>query len=217
MSEPRSAVVVAISAGLSAIPTIGGPLQTAYDAIIERRRYRIEATTREIAQAAGEERMVARVLEHPQLEALLGEALEAAAQSGFDAKRRLLGRTVANALSDDAVIDPSVIMVRALAQLEPVHVRALVRLERAVGPADEAFRDRTAVDEFNKLQPIPVLATLQSVGAIIPATSWTGRGLGADTISDFGRQLLVELRAVADEEMERLGTDGPLPQRIPKQ
>jgi hypothetical protein len=36
--------------------------------------------------------MVSRVLDDPRLEALLGEALEAAARTGFEAKRRLLGR-----------------------------------------------------------------------------------------------------------------------------
>lgn len=204
MTEPRPVAVVVVSAALSALPTIGGPLQTVYDAIDERRRYRVESTAREIAEAAGEERMVARVLEDPGLEALLGEALEAASRTGFEAKRRLLARTVGNALLDDAAVDPAVLMVHALAQLEPVHVRALAWLERAVGPAGEVFTDRTAVDEFNKSQPIPVLAMLETVGAVIPATSWTGRGLGAETISDFGRQLLRELRAVADEEMERL-------------
>lgn len=204
MSEPRPVAVVVVSAALSAIPTVGGPLQTVYDAIDERRRYRIESTARDIAEVAGEERMVRRVLEDPQLEAVLGEALEAAARTGFEAKRRLLGRTVGNALLDGAAVDPAVLMVHALAQLEPVHVRALVRLESVVGPPDEVFTDRTALDEFNKSQPVPVLATLETSGVAIPATSWTGRGLGAENISDFGRQILRELRAVAEEEMERL-------------
>lgn len=148
--------------------------------------------------------MTGRLLEDPRLETILGEALEVAARSGFEAKRRLLGRAVSNALLDDAEVDPTALMVHALAQLEPVHIRALVLLARAVGPEDEVFTNRTALDEFNHSQPVPVLATLETVGAIIPATSWTGRGLGAEAISDFGRQILRDLIAVADEEMERL-------------
>lgn len=205
MSEPRPVVVVVISAALSAIPGFGGPLQTVYDAIDERRRHRIESTAAEIAAQAGEERMVDRVLGDPRIEALLGEALEAAARTGFEAKRKLLGRSVANAVLDDAEVDPAVLMVHALAQLEPVHIRALLRLESAVGPADESgLVDRTALDEFNKSQPTPVLATLETYGVAIPATSWTGRGSGAEDISDFGRRVLWELRAVGEEEMERL-------------
>ena len=86
MTEPRPVIAVVISAGLSMVPTVGGALQTVYDAVEERRRDRIESTAREIAETAGEERMVTRVLEHPRLEALLGEALEAAARTGFEAK-----------------------------------------------------------------------------------------------------------------------------------
>lgn len=203
MSKPPPAAVVVVSAALSAIPGVGGPLQTVYDAIDERRRYRVESTAREMAELAGEERMVSRVLEDPRLEALCGDALEAAARTGFEAKRRLLGRTVGNALLDDAAVDPAVLMVHALAQLEPVHVRALLWLESAVGPDDEEFIDRSAVDEFNKTQPVPVLATLENTGVIIRGT-FVGGGFGAHTISDFGRQVLRELRGVADEEMERL-------------
>jgi hypothetical protein len=77
-------------------------------------------------------------------------------------------------------------------------------LAAAVPEGDEEFVDRTAVDEFNKSQPTPVLATLEVVGAVIPASSWTGRGLGAETISDFGRKILRELKAAAEEDMERL-------------
>jgi len=175
-----------------------------FDSLIERRRYRVESTAREIAEAVGEDRMTTRVLEDPRLETLVGEALEAVARSGFEAKRRLLGRAVGQALLDDAVVAHATLMVHAVAQMEPVHVRALALLERAVGPAGQAFTDRTAVDEFNRSQPVPVLATLETIGAVIPASSWTGRGLGAETISDFGRQILDELRAVAEEEMERL-------------
>lgn len=146
MNQPRHVGVVIVSGALSAIPTVGGPLQTMFDAFIERRRYRVELTAREIAEAVGEDRMTNRVLEDPRLETLLGEALEAAARSGFEAKRRLLGRTVSQALLDDAGVDPATLMVHALAQLEPVHVRALTLLERAIGPAGEVFTDRTALD-----------------------------------------------------------------------
>jgi hypothetical protein len=204
MNNPRPVGVVIVSGALSAIPTVGGPLQTMFDAFIERRRHRVELTAREIAEAVGEDRMTSRVLEDPRLETMLGEALEAAARSGFEAKRRLLARAVGQAILDDAVVDPATLMVHALAQLETVHVRALTLLERAVGPSGEVFTDRTAVDEFNHSQPAPVLATLETTGTIIPATSWTGRGLGAESISEFGRHVLSELRAVAEEEMERL-------------
>jgi hypothetical protein len=205
MDEPRSVGIVVVSAALSAIPTIGRPLQTTFDAIAERRRYRVELTAREIAGAAGEDRMVNRVLDDAQFEALLAEALEAAAKTGFEAKRRVLGRAVAEALlsDDEAALDSGVLVVAALAQLEPVHVRALIRLENATAvsgdPDDE--RRRSAIEEFNRSQPMPVLAALDKTGVMIPGTFL---GASAHAISNFGTLILRELRAVADEDMERL-------------
>ena len=70
------------------------------DELYAGRRSRIESTAREIAEAVGQERMVSRLLEDPRVEALTGEALEAAARTGFEAKRRLLGRAVTIAHSD---------------------------------------------------------------------------------------------------------------------
>lgn len=196
-----------VSGALSAIPTIGGPLQTAFDALVERRRYRVETTAREIVDTVGEERTVSRLLDDPQLEALLAEALEVAARTGFEAKRRLLGRAVADALlgDDDAALDSGVLIVAALAQLEPVHVRALIRLEKAMAVSDESDdeRRRSAIREFNKTQPVPVLAALEKSGVMIPST-FIGGGVGAFAISDFGTQILRQLRAVAEEDMERL-------------
>lgn len=53
MTEPRPVFAVVISAGLSAIPMVGGPLQTVFDAIEERTRHRAETTTREICESVG--------------------------------------------------------------------------------------------------------------------------------------------------------------------
>lgn len=203
MSEPRPPAVVVISAGLSLVPYAGSVLQTVFDAVDERRRYRIESTAREIAEEVGQERMLARLVEDPRLEPLIGNALDAAARTGFEAKRRLLGRAVANALlGDDAAVDTGVLKVAAMTQLEPVHVRALIALERAVKRCED--KDRTPVDEFNKAQPVPVHAALQNTGVVMPATGYLGSGIGAYDLSPFGRELLAELRAVADEDFERL-------------
>lgn len=203
MTEPRPVAVVVISAGLSLVPYVGGALQTVYNAVDERRRYRIESTAREIAAAVDEEQMLARLVGDPRLEPLIANALDAAARTGFEAKRRVLGRAVVNALvGGEAAVDLGVLRVAALSQLEPVHVRALVALERAVERCEG--NDRTPVEEFNKAQPVPVHAVLQNTGVVIPATGYIGYGIGAYDLSLFGRELLAELRAVTDEDFERL-------------
>lgn len=128
--------------------------------------------------------------------------MEATARTGFEAKRRLLGRAVANAFVNDDSVDPAVLLVRALSLLEPVHVRALIRLETAIATAEPDGLNE-AIRRFNVSQPTPVLATLENSGVIIRGT-FAGGGFGASDISNFGRYVLTELRAVADEEMERL-------------
>ncbi|KKC05825.1 hypothetical protein WU83_06355 [Mycobacterium nebraskense] len=204
MSTPRPIPVVIVSAALSAIPQVGGPLQTVYDAIDERRRYRIESTAREIADLAGHDRLVERVLEDSRVEALLGEALEAAARTGFEAKRRLLGRAVADALlsEDEAAVDYAALIVTALTQLEPLHVRALIRLERHTDLKYEqaAEWDQLAV---HRTLAEPVAAALIYTGVATPGMA-AGPPMYVREITEFGRALLGQLRGVADEEMERL-------------
>lgn len=148
--------------------------------------------------------MLSRMLSDPRLEPLLGDALEAAARTGFEAKRRLLGRAVADALlgEDDATVDSAVLMVAALAQLEPVHVRALIRLEahtdrRAQGPSGS---DQLAI---HRTLSEPVAATLIYTGVGTPGMS-AGPPMYVREITNFGRMILNHLRSVADEEMERL-------------
>lgn len=148
--------------------------------------------------------MVSRVLGDSRVEALVGEALEVAARTGFDAKRRLLGRAVADALLgvDEAAVDFAALIVMALAQLEPIHVRALIRLEahtdrRKQNPedSDSLAIQRTLTD--------PVAAALIHSGVGTPGMS-AGPPMYVREITDFGRLLLDHLRSVADEEMERL-------------
>lgn len=204
VSEPRPLPVVIVSAALSAIPWVGGPIQTAYDWLNEQRRHRVEVTTREIAEAAGADLMASRVLEDPSFEALLGQALEAAARTGFEAKRRLLGRAVTEALlaDDDAAIDSAVQIVAAITQLEAVHVRALIRLERHTDQREEApgIHSSLAVD---RTLTEPVIATLIYSGVGTPGMI-AGPPMHVREITEFGRLVLKQLRAVADEEMERL-------------
>lgn len=203
VDKPKPLPVVFVSGILSGIPDYGGPLQTTFEYLWSQWQYWVASTATEIAESVGEERLLARMSEDPRLQVLFAEALEAAGRTGFAAKRQLLGKVVAYAfLNGDEAVDPQVLMIQALAELEPVHIRAMLRLRRATDP-----RDETAIGEFNRTQPRPVLAVLERTGVIIPATSWVGTGLGAHDLSDFGRLVLDQLRSVAEEEMERLVED----------
>jgi hypothetical protein len=125
MTEPRSVLAVVINGGLSAIPVVGGPVQTVFDAIEERIRYRAEITAREICEnAGGAETVLSRVDENPELEPLLTQAIEAATRTSMEAKRPLLARAAAAAFEDDGKVVPASLIVSALSELEPVHIRA---------------------------------------------------------------------------------------------
>jgi hypothetical protein len=205
MSEPeRPLGIVFVSAALSAIPTFGGPIQTLFDELYAGRRSRMESTAREIAESVGQDRMVSRLLEDPRLEVLIGEALEAAARTGFEAKRLLLGRAVADALlgDDEAAVDSAAQIVTALTQLEPIHVRALIRLEKHTDHRKQNPDDRDSLAVHRTLTE-PVAAALIYCGVGTPGIA-AGPPMYVREITDFGRLLLHHLRAVADEEMERL-------------
>ena len=105
MDEPTPVLAVIVSAGLSAIPTVGGPIQTVFDAVIERRQHRAYAFTQDISDCVGgPEKLLARIGADPRLEPLLVQAVEAATRTVFEAKQKGLARAVVQACEDTAAV-----------------------------------------------------------------------------------------------------------------
>lgn len=226
MTEPRPVFAVVISAGLSAIPMVGGPLQTVFDAIEERTRHRAETTTREICESVGgADTVLSRIDKNPELEPLLSQAIEAATRTSMEAKRRLLAQAAAAALEDDQKVEPASLIVATLSQLEPVHIHALVRLAKAAksSPDQDEIQRREVMRAASKVEPVPVLAALIQTGvAIATTTVWHGNGTGTPAeesghilihdVSDFGHRLLAYLRAAdAGAELLILPSGGSAP------
>lgn len=226
MTEPRPVFAVVISAGLSAIPMVGGPLQTVFDAIEERTRHRAETTTREICESVGgADTVLSRIDKNPELEPLLSQAIEAATRTSMEAKRRLLAQAAAAALEDDQKVEPASLIVATLSQLEPVHIHALVRLAKAAksSPDQDEIQRREVMRAASKVEPVPVLAALIQTGvAIATTTVWHGNGTGTPAeesghilihdVSDFGHRLLAYLRAAdAGAELLSLPSGGSAP------
>lgn len=226
MTEPRPVFAVVISAGLSAIPMVGGPLQTVFDAIEERTRHRAETTTREICESVGgADTVLSRIDKNPELEPLLSQAIEAATRTSMEAKRRLLAQAAAAALEDDQKVEPASLIVATLSQLEPVHIHALVRLAKAAksSPDQDEIQRREVMRAASKVEPVPVLAALIQTGvAIATTTVWHGNGTGTPAeesghilihdVSDFGHRLLAYLRAAdAGAELLTLPSGGSAP------
>lgn len=209
MTEPRPVFAVVISAGLSAIPMVGGPLQTVFDAIEERTRHRAETTTREICESVGgADTVLSRIDKNPELEPLLSQAIEAATRTSMEAKRRLLAQAAAAALEDDQKVEPASLIVATLSQLEPVHIHALVRLAKAAksSPDQDEIQRREVMRAASKVEPVPVLAALIQTGVAIATTNLI------HDVSDFGHRLLAYLRAAdAGAELLILPSGGSAP------
>jgi hypothetical protein len=225
VDKPKRPVEVAVGEAFSMIPVVGKLGKALWENANEWRRFRGEETAKQIAEIVGPDELYRRAQEDVELAALLVQVLEAAERSGFEAKRNLLVMAAANAFQNDEAIDPAVLVVRALSQLEPVHIRALVRLvalSDSLGPppddeqipkvgvidggtaqnfaAEEAARERAQTMLEAGLQiPLPVLVTLINTGVVTQATVMAS-GAYLDDVSRFGRQLLRDLQQADPED-----------------
>jgi hypothetical protein len=139
--------------------------------------------------------LVERLDADPRLRRLLWEAARAAADTELDGKIRGLARVAAEGVVDDAAIDASQFRVRTLADIEGLHLRALLDLESAgaFGPTKEAvsLADLLHIDEAlatvlcgDLLQ----LGVVQAGGMSFTATYSSAK------LSPYGEQILNYLR-----------------------
>lgn len=204
-SLPWFAAETVAKMAVSAVP-FGGPALELYEAIRERRSLRAQLTVEQVTEAVGIERLVQRVSESAEFEALLAEALDAAIRSGLEAKRRLLAKAIVNAATDDARLDESQMIVQALRDLDAPQIRALERIrlaeDQAAGsdPTDSDARQamREAANQAGGRESEAVVAVLVRTGVVAPP-SLIGGGIGVAYVSDFGRRLLDSLRSIEDD------------------
>lgn len=120
-------------AAASAVPYVGGPAEIVYSGYRDRaasRGLEFLGSLAERFQDLAE--LDVRLAASNPLDAVFGRALRAAIESGLADKRIALGRVVAAALDDEAVVDRSGMLVDTLAQIEAPHVKALVSVREAV-------------------------------------------------------------------------------------
>lgn len=143
--------------------------------------------------------------ESESFDVLVGAAVEAAARSALEAKRQLLGRLVAEAALDDALVDESRLLVGVPDQLEAPHVRCLEAIRRAEQEAEDAGevmpRARYAEREMNNRireagegQPMSVLSLLSNLG-LLETTGSGNEWIWVKGTTVFGRELLDDLHA----------------------
>lgn len=119
------------SAEAAAIGALAGPIQLALQTLwASVRSLRAENAARVLSEAAGKaglspEQMVARAAESQPRAVLAGEVIEIAMRTALDEKLHALAMSLAAGVTDDAMIDRELIVVRALGDLEAPHLQLL--------------------------------------------------------------------------------------------
>lgn len=179
-----------IRAGLSAVPGVGGPLAELWEYSQALDRWRVSQMGTAARDDFGDdEAFVDRLRSDERLLDMLVEAAEAARRTEMEAKRIAMGRVLAQAMKDDAQIDDSAAMLRALAGLEAPHFRVLARL---------AAQPRVQIGAGDEDVPEPYLSQVIAAG-VLHATegliSPTANSFaGAAYVTPFGHELLRWIR-----------------------
>jgi hypothetical protein len=132
--------------------------------------------------------------------------LEAARRAGLEEKRVALGRVAARALTDDAALDESLLLLEAIDALDALHIRVLMAISRP-RPGDGQLEGRVVsgsidLDELSRCVPDSrpslraTIAVLQGRGAVTdssPATWDQVEGKERWVLSEFGRDLIALL------------------------
>lgn len=86
-----------------------------------------ESVLEEAVEASGmsADQLAAAAADSPERLLLAGTALEAGTRTVNADKWRALGRSLANGLTDDALVDPELLIVAALADIEAPHIKVL--------------------------------------------------------------------------------------------
>jgi hypothetical protein len=210
--EPPSVPYMIARAVLTEVP-FGSALDVLVEGTRQRLAYKARRTVAEVAEATGVEALAERLASDPEVEALFVQGLDAATQTGYEEKRRLLARLISAAVLDDAKVDESLLFVLALRDLDGPHLRALERLRRAQDEAAETYESepdlkldkqkqrraslmQVAVHSAAAKEHEAVLAALVKWDvARIMVRSWGGAEIIGE-VSPFGLALLDHIREV---------------------
>ncbi|QSZ47206.1 hypothetical protein [Arthrobacter sp. D5-1] len=130
----RGVVSAAGALASSVVPGIAVPvagvtaaLQAFGAKLNEHQEARIDETIQEASRAGGltPEEVISHCMDDENRMLLFAEAVDAARRTRLKSKPKLLGRSLGNLLTDDALIDQEAIWIRILSAVEPPHVRVL--------------------------------------------------------------------------------------------
>lgn len=204
-TPPPSLADIAARATIAVVPlsSLSAGLSVLYEGMRDRHQARVDQVSVAAIGQVDPQEVGRRLVERPELDAVLVAALQAGGVSALEAKRRLLGKVVNRAVLDDALVDHATLIVGVLSQIDAPHVRCLEAVRRAEQEAERAGEvesrapgaERATVAriyEAGRSHPDPVLSVLASLGLLeangVGAGSFTVKGL-----TPFGLSLLSDL------------------------
>jgi hypothetical protein len=159
--------------GAAATPPLTDLVGRAWNELRGRRETNAVQVVDHAAQHAhmGPDHLLDVALADPNLSRLLHAALQTAAATLDQEKIEALARCLANGVEDVARVDEEALIVRALADLDPVHVRVLAKLAtRRMKPRDVQWFLTGDIDARRFLEAAdlsgPVLAVLERHGLV---------------------------------------------------
>jgi hypothetical protein len=118
-----------VRAGLALIPGIGGAVAELWDYAQQLDQWRVQQMGEAAREALDDdEKYVQRLHDDDRLLEMLVTAGDAARRTSWRAKRITMGRVLAHAMADDAVIDGDSVLLAAIATLEAVDFQWLGKL-----------------------------------------------------------------------------------------
>jgi hypothetical protein len=173
---------------------VGGPLAELWEYAQGLDRWRVSQMGTEAREEFGnDEEFVDRLSEDERLLDMLVQAADASSRTPMESKRIAMGRVLAQAMKDDAQIDYSAAMLRALSAVEAPHVRILARL---------AQESRTQIGPGNEV-PEPYLSQIVAQGLVHTTEATVSPApnifAGAAYVTTFGHELLRWIRTAESE------------------
>jgi hypothetical protein len=177
-------------------------LQSGYRDRVERRALDL---LDEIAKQVDERLMQERLQNSEQLESVFWRSMRSAADSTHEGKRRLLGKALANAFLDNALVDDAELLAGVLASIDTPHITALARLRRAELQARDSgempvrakHAERPIVDPLREAgeREHPLVLGVLSTQGLIDVTGGFGDGEARFRgVTELGAKLLEDLR-----------------------
>jgi hypothetical protein len=184
--EPHAApswTETGVKAVLALIPGVGGAIETVVADVAERRRERAREMAESAArEAGGADALLDAVGRDERVADLFLAAGWAAQRTALAWKRRAMGRVVGRAAADDALVEDSELLFRALSDLDGPEFRLLSRMASDQGGQDEV---RALADAA----PQPVVSALVRNGVMDTVGTFDGPPVPVK-VSRFGRSLL---------------------------